>query len=113
GAQHALARAGLLDLRNDGGAARGDLAAQGAFEVAREHAAFRIRAHRLERHLRLRGGDFLALDRDDLVEDVRHQPAAPFVNCTSWSSFLRAAPLSIAVRALSMPASIDGATFAA
>ena len=76
-ADHALARAGLLDLGDHRGLAGGDLAAQRALEVAREHAALGVGPDRLERGLFFAAGDFLVLDRDDLVQDVRHRLQAP------------------------------------
>ncbi len=69
---HALARAGLLDLGNHRGLPRGHLGAQRAHEVAREHAALGIGAHLGQRQLLLRRRHFLALDGDDLVQDVTH-----------------------------------------
>jgi hypothetical protein len=48
-AQHALARAGFLTFGNHRGVAGSDLGAQRAFEIARQHAALGVEAHRFER----------------------------------------------------------------
>ena len=64
----------------------------------------------------LRRRDFLALDGDDLVEDVGHGFRPP--SALPWrrsvaSSLALAAPDSSAARARSMPAAIESATLAA
>ncbi len=54
---------------------------------------------------------FLALAREDAVENVGHQARACFfVKAMKSSSFWRASPLAITLRARSMPFSIDLAT---
>src|SRR5260370_436761 len=71
-ADHALAAAGLLDLGDHAGLAGGDLGAQRAHEVAREHPAFGGAAPVRQGHALLGGGHFLHFHVADLLEDVGH-----------------------------------------
>ncbi|MCY1545438.1 hypothetical protein D9M68_813810 [compost metagenome] len=85
-AQHALARAGLLDLGDHRGLAGGNLGPQGALEVACEQAAFGVEAHHVQRFLLARGGGGFVLDGHDLVQDVTHGFCFPGVEATGAPS---------------------------
>ena len=111
--QHAFGGAGLLDLgnyRSNWRATTADFRADCADEVPRRRLHFGFCADGGEGLHGLGRGDFLALDGEDLVEDVAH--ANLRVNCTNSSTLALAAPLAMTSRALTMPSPIEATRFA-
>ena len=102
-AQHALARAGLLDLGDDGGVAARHLRAHRRGEAARRGLAARELLQVGRAALRAGGGDLLALDLDDALQDVRHCGFNFCVTATNCSSLACAAPDATASRARLTP----------
>ena len=80
-ADHALARAGLLDLGDDRGLAGSNLRAQGADEIARRRLRQRVAAQRGGIAPALRRSDLLTLDGDDALQDVAHLPTLRAARC--------------------------------
>ncbi len=72
-AQHALARAGLLDFCDHCGLPRGNFAANCTDEIARRFGQRRFIADLRQRFGSLCRRYFLRLDREDFFQDVRHQ----------------------------------------
>ena len=122
GANHAAARARLLDFGDDRRLSGGELRPQRALEIPRPGGRAR-RGLDLARGPRaFRGRDLVGLGRENAREDVGHRHARPrqpfalpsfFVSATNSASFFFAAPEAIAARARSMPSAIDPATSAA
>ena len=83
-AQHTLARARLLDLGDDGRPPGRDPRPQRGLEAAQAAPGLRrfgIGAPARQAAPGPGGGDFLALDGDDALQDVRHRPRPPPGTC--------------------------------
>ncbi len=137
GPDDALRRARLLDFGDHGGLTATDPRPDGADEVARRRLRGSRRGDRGERFARPGGGDFLVLGGDDPGEDIvgcgwpggldtpfmrvsLHRNfahtrfhAKRWVQAMNWSTLARAAPLTMAWRARSMPAAMLSARLAA
>src|SRR5688500_10833303 len=107
-AQQPLGRAGALYLRNDSGFSLRNPLVDGFRETSHGRRLARAPRERGLRQQRPGSLDLCGLGLQDALEDA--QALSLRVNATNSSSLRRAAPLSIAWRARSMPAFRVGAT---
>ena len=108
GAQQTLARTRLLDFGDDRGLAGGDACANGVDEAARARRGLRAASQFRQRQTCAALGDFLALAREDFLQDVRwtvHPVTSLLLSAASASSLARAAPLATTPAACFTPAS--------